>query len=353
MREKRRRSGSEAIVVAACVCVVLAVVSCGSPAETTGRIRLVAPITSWTWPMYIAMEAGYYERYGLDVELVFANHPASTAMLTGGQADIGLVPLQRAMEMVRRDESFVVVGSPIKRWLFSLIAQPEIQDVADFRGKTLGVAQLGDATYIYGMNLLAEHDLFPSDVGIAVVGAEGRVAALVGGLIDGTMLSPPSYFSLEEAGFNNVANIIDYDSIRAPAVLVVRKSTVENRPLMLRRLLMAHASATKRFYDDQEFAIAAYLHYDRSERQELVRVYERYVRSKALAEVAYILADDIEYVIGAVYDEEVKRAVGAHDYRGDIDNTVVDQLLEEGFFFRTFGPSEEGGWELLRASAFR
>ena len=42
--------------------------------------------TGTTWPFYIAREAGYYQKYGLDVNLVFGVHPAGIAMIVSGEA---------------------------------------------------------------------------------------------------------------------------------------------------------------------------------------------------------------------------------------------------------------------------
>ena len=33
------------------------------------------------WPLFLAKEGGYYQKYGLDAKLVFAVHPAGMAML--------------------------------------------------------------------------------------------------------------------------------------------------------------------------------------------------------------------------------------------------------------------------------
>ena len=35
--------------------------------------------------MYIAKEGGYYQKYGLDVNLVFAIHPAAVAMVSAAK----------------------------------------------------------------------------------------------------------------------------------------------------------------------------------------------------------------------------------------------------------------------------
>jgi ABC-type nitrate/sulfonate/bicarbonate transport system substrate-binding protein len=42
--------------------------------------------TAQVWPLYIAKDAGYYQKYGFDVNLLFRVHPARIAMLVSGEA---------------------------------------------------------------------------------------------------------------------------------------------------------------------------------------------------------------------------------------------------------------------------
>ena len=53
--------------------------------------------TGTTWPLYLAKEGGYYKKYGLDVNLVFAVHPAGIAMVVSGEAAMTNYPLEQAM----------------------------------------------------------------------------------------------------------------------------------------------------------------------------------------------------------------------------------------------------------------
>jgi len=57
--------------------------------------------TGTSWPMYLAKEGGYYQKYGLDVSLVFAVHPAGIAMVVSGEAAMTNYPLEQAMPAAR------------------------------------------------------------------------------------------------------------------------------------------------------------------------------------------------------------------------------------------------------------
>ena len=61
--------------------------------------------TGQSWPLYIAKEGGYYQKYGLDVSLVFGVHPAGIAMVVSGAV---ARPLETGLGI-----AIVLVGVPV------------------------------------------------------------------------------------------------------------------------------------------------------------------------------------------------------------------------------------------------
>src|SRR6266700_5144561 len=74
------------------------------------------------WPLFIAKEGGYYQKYGLDVSLVFGVHPAGIAMLVSGEGQMVNSSLEQLMQAASKDGSMVLVGSSLNRGVFSLMA---------------------------------------------------------------------------------------------------------------------------------------------------------------------------------------------------------------------------------------
>lgn len=353
---KRRslgRNGRGRLIMA--LMTVAFALGCGRPASSPVRraVTLVAPMTAWSWPMYIAEQSGYYDQYGLDVRLKFANHPAGIATLLSGEADANLLPLERAMEVIAKDDSFVAVGSPLGKWLFALVARGEISSVGDLKGGSLGVAQIGDATYRYARLLLAKWGLDMRDVHPVLVGAEGRIPALVSGRIDATMLSAPAYFALVGSGYRILANIMDHADIHTPNVLLFKKRTIQRWPELPELLVEAHSQAVLRFYNDREFALNAHLAYDRQDRADLGRVYDVYTTESVLDRVPYILADAVRFVRDATEDPVLAEAMRNADYGAALDNRTIDRLAGRGFFRDLFGSEGVAEQELKAPRAFR
>ena len=67
----------------------------GAVHESAGQSSLTAfytaPVVSMS-PMWIAKEAGFFKKQGLDVKLVFiASGPVGTTSVLGGETDVGII----------------------------------------------------------------------------------------------------------------------------------------------------------------------------------------------------------------------------------------------------------------------
>ena len=311
--------------------------------------------TGTTWPLYIAKEAGYFEKNGLDVNMVFAVHPAGIAMLVSGEAVMTNYPLEQAMLAASKDASMVMLGSPYRKSLFALMASKNFTNVRELKGKRFGVSQLGDAPYNYAVGLLAKFGMTPRDVQWVPTGTDvnGRVAALVSGRVDATMITAPVYFKLETQGYKTLANTSDFEDIYAPTVYVFKKSTVAGNPKLAEGLIKAHTEAIKRFYEDKAFALKAYLKYMPDDPADLEKVYDRYSKTNTFERVPYISQASVQYMLDHPVDEQAAAQTRKFDFRAVIDNSLVDRLVREGYFERLFGPGIKEEEMRKAAQAFR
>jgi ABC-type nitrate/sulfonate/bicarbonate transport system substrate-binding protein len=311
--------------------------------------------TGQVWPLYLAKEGGYYQKYGLDANLVFGVHPAGIAMIVSGEAVMTAYTLEQSMQAASKDGSLIALGSPFKKSLFALMAQKKVARVRDLKGKTIGVSQIGDAPYNYTVGLIGKAGLTPRDVEWVPVGSDvsARAAALNSGRVDATMLTAPVYFKFEEQGYKNLGNISDYDDIYAPSVYLFKKATIAANSKLPELLIKAHAEAIKRFYDDKAFALKAYLAWDKQDPVDLERVYDHYAKVNTYERVPYIPAAAVKYVLDHPSDEHLAAQLRAFDFRKVIDNSIVSRLVREGFFEQLFGPDIKAEEESKAKLAFK
>ena len=293
-----------------------------------------------SWPMFLAKEGGYYQKYGLDVNVVFGVHPACVAMLVSGEAQMANYGLEPSMLASSRDGSLIAVGSSLNKGMFALLGGKDIASVPELKGKRLGVSRIGDTPYHYTVSLLGKFGLTARDVQWIPVGTDvnGRATALAAGRVDATLLTPPSYFKLEDAGYKNLATLADHDDIYVTTVYLFKKSEIEAKPTLSERIIKAHAEAIKRFYEDKVFAVKAYVANDRQDPADIERVYDRYFQVQAFERVPYVLAGAVQSVIDQA-DASVAAQMKKFDFRTVIDRSTIDRLVREGFFETLFGPS--------------
>jgi ABC-type nitrate/sulfonate/bicarbonate transport system substrate-binding protein len=307
------------------------------------------------WPLFLAKEGGYYQKNGLDAKLVFAVHPAGMAMLVSGEAQMTNYPMDQALQAAIHDSSLVIMGSPLNRALFAMMTRGDIKSVRDLKGKRFGVSQLGDPPYSFALAILGKFAIGPRDVEWIPLGTDGngRVAALVGGRVDATMVPPPAYFKLEPQGFKEIANLADNPDLYAPLAYVFKRSEIAANPKLPEQMIKAQAEGIKRFYDDKAMAIKAYGVYDTQTPADIERIYDHDRKANTYERVPYVLAPAIQYIIDHQADANIAAQMKAYDFHKVIDNSVTDRLVREHYFENLFGPSIKAEEELKAKQAFK
>jgi len=337
--------------------ISVALLSASAMAQPLQKVTINYPNRSGSnWPLFIAKEAGIYQKYGLDVNLVFGVHPAGIAMLVSGEGQMVNSSLEQLMQAASKDGSMVLLGSSLNRGMFALMARKEIGSIKELKGKRVAVGQVGDAPYGYLISLLGKSGLGPRDVQWIPVGTDvaGRVAALQSGRADATLLTAPAYFKVEEAGYKTLANLADHSEIFASTAYIMNKKTVAADPKLAESLIRAHAEAIKRFYEDKAFAVKTFMVYDKNAVEaEVQRVYDLYAKPQAFERVPYVLAGAVKSIVEQQSDPQIAAQMKAYDFHQVIDNSIVEKLVKEGFFEKTFGPSIKSEQDRKAKLAFK
>ena len=306
-----------------------------------------------SWPMWIAQDGGYYRKYGLDVELVFGVHPAPIAAVTSGYAVMTSAGADPALLSASKDRSLVLLGSYLNKASFALVGGKSLHQVSQLRGKRIGVGRVGDPPYHVAVSLLRKHGISAKDVQWVSVGADAavRAASLHSGLIDATLITAPSYFRLEAAGFPVLAVLADYDDIYVSTYYLFRRDTVVANRTVADGFIKGHAEAIKRFYDDNSFAMQIMIKYGGAKgADDAARVYNLFAKGRTFEAIPYILKGSVEGTIER--QREDQPYLKDFDFSKAIDNSLVDQLVREGFFERVFGPGIRAEQQKKQALAY-
>lgn len=323
------------------------------PAKLQKVTALYGARSGASWPMWIAKDGGYYRKYGLDVELVFGVHPAPIAAVISGQAAMTSAGADPALLSASKDPALVLLGSYLNKGSFALVAAKNVHQINQLAGKRIGVGRVGDPPYHFTLSLLRKHGINPKDIQWLSVGvdAAARAASLHSGQIDATLITAPSYFRMEAAGFPVLAVLSDYDDIYISTYYLFRRETVMTNRSVAEGFIKAHAEAIKRFYDDKPFATQVMMKYGGAkDMEDAARVYNLFGKSRMFESIPYVLKGSVEGVVERQRQDQPY--LKDFDFSKAVDNSLVDQLVREGFFERLFGPAIKEEQQKKQALAY-
>ena len=102
------------------------------------------PISAASLPWWIAKESRYYEKYGLDVDMIYVGaSPVIIQAMLGGQAGVGAGGGPPLVTNILQGGDVVQVATTVPYAIQSLIVKPEIRTPADLSGKKIGISRLG------------------------------------------------------------------------------------------------------------------------------------------------------------------------------------------------------------------
>ena len=191
-------------------------------------------------PMMVGAERGFYKREGLDMELIFVRG-ASTAVqaLLANQIQF-IFSVGPQMPAVWEGNDIMLLAQQVGRPTFSLVVTPDIQRIADLKGKKIGVT-FGGSTAAGTKALLELNKINPDkDVEyISLPGNEPKIAALKQGIISAALLAPPADYLAMKAGMKRLVSLADVFKDTAFTGLAATAKTIKENPQMVKRMVRA------------------------------------------------------------------------------------------------------------------
>ncbi len=172
------------------------------------RLRVASLITGEFSQAYIAQKKGFFEKYGLSVELIYFQGGSQIiqAML-GGDVPLTVTagPEGVVAKLQGADIALLAANNPTMH--FSLFVTPEIKKAADLRGKRAGVSRFGSSSDFSIRYIFKSLGLAESDVTIVQIGDNpSRLAALKTNAIQASVFTTPNRVRAKKAGFTSMVD---------------------------------------------------------------------------------------------------------------------------------------------------
>ncbi len=213
-------------------------------AEKPPRSPLRVAYTQWwgDYTLLVAQEKGLFEKYGVEVEPVYNEFFSKTySNLASGQIDGALITAEDTIN-INRNAHLKVVGVSDDGGADAIITGPDINNIEDLKGKTVGVL-LGSQYEIAIANMLQSVKMNPGDINLANIKPENAFNALKNGQVQAVYTREP-YLSQSLLNGNKI--IYPNEKTRLfPYMIVFSASIVDDRPEDIRAFLKAWFEAVE------------------------------------------------------------------------------------------------------------
>jgi NitT/TauT family transport system substrate-binding protein len=305
------------------------------------QLRLaVSTATPHNTPLWVAKDRKLFDKYGLDVQLIFVMGGALvTQMLAAGEIQIAANAPAALLGLVAGGEKIAAFIGISNTSPFTLVSQSNIKTAADLKGKRLGTARFGGSSHVSALIALdyLKLDLKRDKIILLQTGLDPeRMAALEHKGLDAAMLQRLATKTMLAKGYTQLLNLNQ------------AKIPYQNTVLAARRDYMA--SHPKSFENFSRAVVEGYAFvFNKENKQAVKEIIAKNLRLpnpdaaedfylEALEELdrkPYPTVEGTRTVIKYVAEQNPKvAAIKAEDI---VDLSWLKRLDDEGFFKKVYG----------------
>lgn len=320
------------ILVLAAFSLIIAISTAAAGAAPLQKIKVGYPSPSASmYPLFVTKEAGLFEKYGLDAELIYVQGVQLIQVHVAGQLDFsnvsGIVSLQSAVS----GSDLILLANSIESHLLKVMAHPSINGPADLKGKTLGITRFGSLTDLAVRPVLEGWKLEPNkDVTLVQIGRMGEMTAAISQKkVAAGVLSFPTSFYAEKMGLKVLYDLAD-SGIEVPTttVAVSRAYAKANRDVVL-RFLKAYLEGTHRLLTDKEMGIKALKRYGGIQDPEVLAATYDLFTAKHIKKVPTLTAKSVQNALDLIGESNPKAK--SRKPEEFMDTSFLDELQSSGF----------------------
>jgi len=190
--------------------------------------------------LYVAKERGYFQKEGLEVELILMRGGVANQALIGANVEFTTVPTA-ALQAGLQGAPVKVVFSSFHKPMFWLFSKQAIRNVKELTGKKVAVSSLGAAGDSALRELFKKNGMDENhDVVVLAIGTTAtRLGALASGVVDAAMMTFPHNITAAEQGFRELTSFVASDIIQLQGAIVTRDGLLQSDSLLVEKFLRA------------------------------------------------------------------------------------------------------------------
>ncbi len=281
-------------------------------------------------PVKVALDLGFFEKYGLDVELVsFDGDSAATQAMTSGGVQAISAGGAIALTSARNEEPNVLVALVLSNPTDMLVSRADVESPEDLVGQDIAVSQFGGDSHASVLLALQEFGIGTDEVTIVQVGGQGdRIAAVVAGSVAAAPVDETSEAAILDEGLNVLVKLSETGLKTPRHGLIVPTAFILENPNTVLAMTAAMFEAMQAEFERTDEAAAAYADWAQLEQADAMAEVELIL---PLVEDQRCLTSEAEWweqlkTIAVVSDPDLE----AVDPNDAWSNAFVDRLAELG-----------------------
>jgi NitT/TauT family transport system substrate-binding protein len=294
------------------------------------------PISAASLPWWIAKESRFYEKYGLDVDMIYVGaSPVIIQAMLGGQAGVGAGGGPPLVTNILQGGDVVQVATTVPYAIQSLIVKPEIRTAADLTGKKIGISRLGAIPHYTLQAIVKLHNV--QGINIVQTGSTTQaIASLSQGLVDGIVTSAPFTFRLMKDGYRELVGPKEFKKAGVEFLiqgLVARKSFAARNRDVVTGMIKATMEGTKQIFVNEKHAKAVLAKYTRQTDPEILEQTYKFTLDIFVKDPTVTPAS-IQPIVqqSAQFNIVDAKLAGGTPISAYYDNSYIDEIKKSGFF---------------------
>jgi len=192
--------------------------------------------------MYVAMDHGFFRRYGLDLTFVqVRSGPVGMAALAGGDTQLHEGSVTGAvLGSAAEGTDLVFVAGMINKLIGNIMASPKIKTPSDLKGKVIAVTSMSGGSWMF-TTLALEYwglDAKRDGINFRVLGDEAvRSQALLNDTVAATHLGYTFAAPLKSKGFTNLGDLAQLPIPFQSTGVLTKRSFVNSSPEVVEGVL--------------------------------------------------------------------------------------------------------------------
>jgi NitT/TauT family transport system substrate-binding protein len=228
-----------------------------TPAYAEEKIRIgISAVSLGFLPTVLAERKGFYMKYGLAAEHVLVPCAIATNAILSEDLDYNVCTGPGIAGGIKGLPIKLVMTTQAKLG-YLLLVKPNVQRLADLRGKTIGISTFGSQLYLTSLTLFRQAGMEPGkDVNFLPGGDNNaRLAAMDAGKLDAAFVSSPADIFGMKRGYKVLLWSRDHVPLIQNTVVVTDKK-LKQSPDQVKRMLKGSIEALKFIREHQEESVA-------------------------------------------------------------------------------------------------